>query len=105
MDVIIDELIIEEDRPVHIAKHGVKPSETREVTEGDYTYIEGRQGRWLLIGKTKKGRFLTVIVGPREKRGVYGLVTARPASKEEKSFYQEFILQQGGEQDGKNNKS
>lgn len=105
MDVIVDELVIEEDRPEHIAKHGVKPYEAREVTESNYTYIEGRQGRWLLIGKTKKGRLLTVIVGPREKRGVYGLVTARPASKEEKSFYKEFVLQQGGEQNGKNYES
>ena len=99
---IVEELIVEKDRYKHIAKHGVKVSEAREVTEGDYVYIKGREGKWLLIGKTKEGRYLTIVVGPREKKGVYGLVTARPASKEERSFYSEFILQKGDEQSGKN---
>jgi len=90
---IVEELIVEKDRYKHIAKHGVKVSEAREVTEGDYVYIKG---------KTKEGRYLTIVVGPREKKGVYGLVTARPASKEERSFYSEFILQKGDEQSGKN---
>ena len=105
MDIIIDELIIEEDRPDHIAKHGVKIVEVKQVIEGDYVFIQGKYDRWLLIGKTRKGRFLTVVVGERDRKNIYGLVTARSASREERSFHNEFILQTGGEMNGKNKKS
>lgn len=98
MDVKIGKLIVEEDRPEHIAKHKVKVDEVLEVVYGDYAYIQGKQDRWLLIGKTKKNRFLTIVVGARKDENVYGLITARPSNKEERSFYQEFILNQGGEE-------
>ena len=101
-DPIIKTLVIETDREEHIAKHKISINEVMEIISGDYVYIKGREGKWLLIGKTKEGRYLTIVVGPREKKGVYGLVTARPASKEERSFYSEFILQKGDEQSGKN---
>lgn len=102
MDVKIDELIIEEDRPKHIARHKVKVDEVLEIVSGEYVYIQGKENRWLLIGKTKKSRFLTIVVGERKGENVYGLVTARSSSKEERSFYQEFTLTQGGEENGKN---
>ncbi len=97
MDIVIEELIIESDRPDHIAEHDVKESEVREVIDGKYTYIQGKLGRWILIGKTKKGRTLAIVVGPREKQGVYGLVTARSADKKERSLYEEFEKVAGGE--------
>jgi hypothetical protein len=53
----------------------------------------------LLIGKTNKQRFLTVVVGQRKPKYTYGFVTARPSRKDEKSFYQEFTLQGGDEND------
>lgn len=100
MDLTIDELIIEEDRPEHVAKHNVKIEEVLEIVNGDYVFIEGKLNRWLLIGKTKKERFLTVVIGERKQKSSFGLVTARPSSKEERSFYKEFTLQKGGEKDG-----
>lgn len=96
MDLIIKELIIEEDRLVHIAKHNIKIEEVLEIVSGDYLFINGKLGRWLLIGKTKKKRFLTVVVGERAQKNTYGLVTARPSSKEERSFYKEFTRQKVG---------
>ena len=105
MDIIVEELIVEEDRPKQIARHGVKIEEVKQIVEGDYVFIQGKYGRWLLIGKTKKGRSLTVVVGERDRKNAYGLVTARSASREERSFHNEFILQTGGEMNGKNKKS
>lgn len=93
VDIVIDILIIEKDRPEHIAKHGVTVKEVLEVISQDYVFIEARFGRWLLIGKTKRGRFLTLVVGSRSSKNTYGLVTARPTSREERSFYREFTLQ------------
>lgn len=91
-DMVIEELIIESDREEHIARHKIIIEEVSEIISGNYVYIKGKLQRWLLIGKTKKGRYLTVIVGIRKKKNTYGLVTARPSRKEEISFYQEFIF-------------
>lgn len=97
MDIIIDKLVIEEGRAEHIAKHDVEIDEVMEVVSGDYVFIDGKLGRWLLIGKTQAGRLLTVVIGKRQQKDTYGLVTARPSNKEERSFYKEFTLQKGGE--------
>ncbi len=89
-DVIIEELLIEEDRAEHIAKHDVTIDEVLEITDGDYVHIRGKLERWMLIGKTGKGRFLTIVIGARKKKNVYGLVTTGPAKKVEISFYLEY---------------
>jgi hypothetical protein len=39
MDVVIDDLIVEDDRPEHIAKHNVTIAEVLEVVAGDYLVI------------------------------------------------------------------
>lgn len=96
-DLIIEELVLEEDRPEHISKHKVTIDEVTEVVNGNYIFIQGKLDRWILIGKTKKKRFLSIVIGKREKKNIYGLVTARPAHKTERSFYQEYTKQRGGE--------
>lgn len=105
MDVKIDKLIVEEDRPEHIARHNVTEKEVKEVISAKYVFIKGREDKWLLIGKTKTNRFLTIVVGERKQKGVFGLVTARPASREERSFYQEFTTQIGGDEGDQNQES
>ena len=101
MDLVVKVLVVDEHRIAHIARHQVTIEEVQEVVSGDYAYIKGREDRWLLIGKTKTGRFLTVVVGGRSQKNTYGLVTARPASREERSFYREMALEEGGEEDDK----
>ena len=98
-EVIVDTLIIEEDRPAHIAKHNIIIDEVLEVLTGDYVYIAGRENRWLIIGKTAKKVFLTIVLGERPEENAYGLITARPARRKERSFYIEYTTQEGGEED------
>ena len=102
MDLVIKVLIVDEHRIAHIARHHVTVEEVQEIVSGDYAYIKGREDRWLLIGKTKTGRFLTLVVAERSQKNSYGLVTARPASREERSFCREMALEQGGEEDDEN---
>lgn len=102
MDLVIKVLIVDGHRIAHITRHQVTIEEVQQIVSGDYAYIKAREDRWLLIGKTKTGRFLTVVVGERSQQGTYGLVTARPASREERSFYREMALEQGGEEDDQN---
>lgn len=89
MDIVIDELIIEEDRPEHIKKHGVSIKEVFEVLEEDYLVLEGKSEKKLLVGNTKKGRMITVIVGKRTGNNRYGLVTARHVKRKEEISYKE----------------
>ena len=98
-ELLIDTLIIEEDRPAHIAKHFVTIDEVIEVLTGDYAYIAGRENRWLVIGKTAREVFLTMVLGERPEKNTYGLITARPAGRKERSFYIEYIAQGGGGND------
>lgn len=92
-DLKIDDLIIEDDRPAHIARHSVTVKEVKEIINGDYVFIQAKYGRWQLIGKTSHGRFLSIILGERLKKNTYGLITARTANKKERSFYREITLQ------------
>lgn len=89
MDVKINELIIEEDRPEHIAKHKVTIEEVFEVIAGDYLILKGKSGKSLLVGETKKRKLITVIVGQRSGENRYGLVTARHIKKKEELLYKE----------------
>lgn len=102
MDIEVDELIIESDRPSHIARHNVAINEVTEVIKGDYVFIQGKYNRWILIGLTKKGKLLAIVVGARKKKNTYGLVTARPAHRKERHFYYELKQTQGGEQNENN---
>ena len=98
-DVIVETLIIEEDRTSHIAKHNIIIDEVLEVLTGDYVYIAGRENRWLIIGKTAREVFLTIVIGERPEKNTYGLITARPSRRKERSFYIEYAIQGGGEED------
>ena len=98
-EIIVDTLIIEEDRPAHIVKHNIIIDEVLEVLTGDYVYMAGRENRWPIIGKTARNLFLTVVLGERPEENTYGLITARPARRKERSFYIEYTTQGGGEED------
>lgn len=102
MDIVVDELIVEEDRPSHIARHKVTVNEVAEVVKGDYVFIQGKHNRWVLIGLTKKGKMLAIVIGARGKKNTYGLVTARPAHRKERHFYYELKQTQGGENNESN---
>jgi uncharacterized DUF497 family protein len=101
MNLVIDELIIEDDRPEHIRKHGVTVDEVIEVVSGSYVFFKGKFDRWVLIGQSEQGKFLTIVVGERETPTAFGLVTARPSHITERRFYNKIVEQEleaeGGE--------
>lgn len=95
----IDELIFNERNIEHIARHNVLPEEVKEVVEGKILPLEAKLGRIMIIGKTKAGRSLAVIL-EKVKGNVYFPVTARDADRKERRMYQEEF---GGEDNEKNN--
>lgn len=88
LDIVVEELIIEEDRSEHIARHNLTVDEVLEVVFGDYVTGEGKEDRLLITGKTLNNKLITVIVGKRRGRNKYGLVTTRDAKKKEQLLYQ-----------------
>ena len=77
----------------HIARHCVIPEEVEEACHGDPYTDEGKKVRVRLVGPTRSGRMLAVILDPEQEEGVYYPVTARPASRKERRLYRE---QKGG---------
>ena len=80
------DLIIEEDREDHIARHGVTLGDVYEVVDGRHLAVRSREGRLLLIGQTRGGRYLSIVVAPRGGNR-YGLVTARDSVNHERARF------------------
>lgn len=82
----IKQLIWDDWNVEHISGHKVSVDEVEEVcrlsTEALKTYKE----RLVILGKTKKGRLLTIVLGPKGK-GKYYIVTARDMSKKERRIF------------------
>ena len=78
----------------HIEKHVVTPQEVEDVCHSDFWAAETYNNRLRLIGLTTEDRVITVILAPKHPKGVYYPVTARPASRRERS---EYILLKGGD--------
>ena len=76
----------------HIARHQVTPDEVEQVCRGRPVVLGRFGGRLILIGSTQGGRMLAAMLDP-EGGDVYSPVTARPASRQERRYYQ---TQQGG---------
>lgn len=82
----IYDLIVDPGREEHIARHHVSVAEVGEMVEADPFITRTREGRYRLIGQTRAGRYLCVIIAPRGQ-GSYGLVTARDADDAERRRY------------------
>ncbi len=73
----------------HIARHRVIPEEVEEVCHGQPITSETYKGRIRVVGLTRSGQILTVILAPTPDAGVYYPITARPADRKERRNYRE----------------
>ena len=71
----------------HIARHQVIPEEVEQVCHGNPVVQVGKKGRILVLGPSRTGRMLTVVLDSEPEDGVYYPVTARPASRRERTIY------------------
>ena len=70
----------------HIARHEVVSEEVEEVCHAGPFVSQTYGRRFRVVGPTRSGRMLTVILAPRG-RGLYYPVTARPSSRKERDAY------------------
>jgi len=93
--IIVRRLIWDPGNVAHIALHAVTPDEVEEVCHSEPITSATHHGRLRVVGPTRAGRMLTVILDPEpDQDGVYYPVTARPASRKERRGYQQA---KGGE--------
>ena len=79
----IRELIWDKWNINHIKKHNVTKGEIEELCSGKHKRQLTYRKRYLILGRIKSGRALTIILA-REKPGKYYMVTARDMSKKER---------------------
>lgn len=81
--IIVKELIWDRINLEHIKKHNVIKGEAEDVPKNMLTHKIGKKGRYIAIGRS--GSRLLSLVLSRKSPGVYYVVTARDASKKERS--------------------
>jgi hypothetical protein len=78
----IARLIWDEWNIAHIVHHRVTPKEVEEVCHRHYHIRKSYRKRVLIIGKTKAGRTLAIVLSPEDRNlkrygeGIYYVVTA-----------------------------
>ena len=70
----------------HIAEHRVAPDEAEEACYNNPFIYKTSLGRYCLLGRTDRGRYLTVIVDLMEK-GIVRVITARDMSRPERKRF------------------
>jgi len=85
--IAVSGLIWEKENIDHIARHGVSQTEVEEVCHGSYVTLDAYDGRFLVIGLTKSGRALAIIIDPEPEEYVFYVVTARSADRKERKIY------------------
>ena len=81
----IKDIILTKKVEHHIEKHKVTREEIMDVLAG-FKYVKRKREGFLFYGRTKAGRYLTVVV-EKGKNGETYLVTARESTKSEKVLY------------------
>jgi len=71
----------------HIARHGVEPYEAEDACRGGAVVVRGREGRYLVYGRTGAGRYLFAVIHSYG-HGVARIITAREMTSRERRFYQ-----------------
>lgn len=72
----------------HIKKHNVNKDEVEGIFKSKICVVSSYLGRKLVLGKTKEGRLLTVIISFEKQENPY-VVSARDMSKNERKIYYE----------------
>jgi len=80
---------------ININKHGITFSEAVEILESDYCLIlkgdtDHSEDRFVFLGLSKKLKILVVVVAYPEEE-LTRIISARKATKKERSFYEKRI--------------
>ena len=91
---VIKQLIFDSWNIAHISRHKVTRDEIVEACYSEPLVQQGNKGRLVIIGSTKRGRMIEVVLDPELESDVYYVVTAHTASKKDRELYRK---EKGGE--------
>ncbi len=100
--MVIKKLVWDEWNVAHIARHEVLPGEVEEVCRATFVVYESHDGRFEIIGVTKQGRILLIVLDPERTEDEYYVVTAHTANKKDRALYTK--TRKGGGQNDKTEK-
>ena len=83
----ITELIWDERNIRHIARHGVSVKEVEEVCFDPKSFVFRQGERYIILGQTRAGRYLFVVVVKRGRKGQGRVLTAREMEDAERRRY------------------
>lgn len=72
----------------HVKKHQVSKEEIEQVYTSKTIKSQTYLNRILILGKTKKGRLLTIVVSQGKQKEQY-IISARDMSRKERRYYYE----------------
>jgi uncharacterized DUF497 family protein len=84
----IDELEFDEYNEAEMARHGVTVREVMQVHTVGFRLLrnaKAHRARYLMVGKTYGGRWLTIPIAPTDKPGTWRPATAFPSRLEDRS--------------------
>lgn len=87
MEIEVNRLVWDEVNRKHIVKHSVTVKEVGEICFGKVKAKLAKFGRYLVMGKTKAGRKLTIILAPKGESSFY-IVSARDTSRKERRWFE-----------------
>jgi uncharacterized DUF497 family protein len=91
--VEVEDLVIDDRNEEKFARHGVTAREVRQVVEEENLRVFRNKktddnAPYILVGKTRGGRLLTVAIDPTENPGVWRPRTAWDSSESERTRYE-----------------
>lgn len=70
----------------HIKKHKISEVEVNQAFKAKEVVLESYKSRLITVGRTKKGRLLTIVLSFEKQKNAY-MVSARDSSKKERKIY------------------
>ncbi len=65
--IVVKGLIWDDWNKDHIAKHEISVEEVEEACHGQHEVVESYRKRLLIIGKTKQGKLIVIVLSPEDK--------------------------------------
>ena len=74
----------------HIAKHAITPKEVEEaIFESDVLVRLGRSSYYYILGTTRSGRYIFIVIALSGRPGEAVVITARDMTKKERQYYRQ----------------
>lgn len=79
---VVNSLIWDDWNREHLTRHHISPEEVEEICHGKHLTVESYRRRILIMGKTKAGKGLSIVLSPENPNlkpyghGIYYVVTA-----------------------------